>query len=225
MKTFGLAGWVLAAAATLVIVSYMQTQERDQQSTASVIVRGANDSETAMALRAGNAVMRCYQEMNIKIPDPVVPTVIVVNEIPRHVIPYDGACGAFEKRTNRLYVLNMHAIAQAGMSFYGAEISDDTYFSILVHEFAHFFNSQARPSMGYLTDEYVASVIQFDLMEQDTKASIIGYASKNYLQEPITYSLYRRSPEEFRILAYIYHMQNSNYLEQCISSIDFFNMF
>ena len=86
------------------------------------------------------------------------------------------------------------------------DTSENMYYSIIVHEFAHYMNALVSPGLSYVSSELIAGAVQVDLMNPETRLRMLSREgiTRFSTYRDISFSTYLQGPQNFIVASYLY---------------------
>jgi hypothetical protein len=134
----------------------------------------------------------------------LVPTVIVEENIHVDGKHVPDALGLYQPESRSIHLLPITSRRFEQRRILGVGINEETYRSIVVHEFAHFVMSVLVPDLQPAIDELIASTVQLTLMDPETRSEIISLVEPIDIQgiRNVQMGLYWSNPDGFFVGAY-----------------------
>ena len=171
-----------------------------------VHLENASEVEQQLVVRAYAEVKAYYEELGYSVPGDVAPSVVFQDRISLDGRKVPDALGLFDPDSMGIRLVHFESEKFQQRGFLGAPATIDLYYSIIVHEFSHFINALVSPGLLPPADELIASTVQLELMEPDTRTSI--YESTDVKRfascRDITLSNYWFAPDNFILACYCY---------------------
>ena len=175
-----------------------------------VIVEHASEIEQELIARAYAEVKAYYEELGFSIPEDVVPSVVFQDRISLDGRNVPDALGLFDPDSMSIRLVHFESEKFQQRGFLGAPATIELYYSIIVHEFSHYMNALVSPGLLPPADELIASTVQLDLMDPQTRKSIFELTAVKRFSScrDITLSNYWFGPDNFILACYCYSTEH-----------------
>ena len=171
----------------------------------AVWIANATEFEERLSVEAFREVKEYYENLGFVIPEDLVPTIIFQDPIYIDGEEFVNSVGLFDPESMSVRIVRFDSQMFQQRGFLG-DTSENMYYSIIVHEFAHYMNALVSPELSYAASELIAGAVQVDLMNPETRRrmlsreDIVRFSS----YRDITISTYLRGPQNFIMASYLY---------------------
>ncbi|UCF97909.1 MAG: hypothetical protein JSV89_22515 [Spirochaetaceae bacterium] len=169
-----------------------------------LVIENDTELEGLLARTAFARVSDHFQSMGFPIPSASYPRIAFQDRIMIDGTTIDHACGVFDPSTDTIYMIHYDSLQFQTYSSLGIEACEELYFTILVHELAHYANSQVSPGLIITIDELIAAAVQLSLMDAELRNRILGSTDVKRFQNvrEIRIMEYRNDPDNFVLASY-----------------------
>lgn len=175
-----------------------------------VCLDNASETEQVLSIRAYEEVKAYYEELGFSVPEEAVPSVVFQDRISLDGRKVPDALGLFDPDSMSIRLVHFESEKFQQRGFLGAPATIELYYSIIVHEFSHYMNALVSPGLLPPADELIASTVQLDLMDPQTRKSIFELTAVKRFSScrDITLSNYWFGPDNFILACYCYSTEH-----------------
>lgn len=176
----------------------------------AILLVDASELEMKLSIRAYREVKAYYEKLGFSVPQDAAPTVVFQDRISLEGRKVPDALGLFDPDSMSIRLVHFESQKFQQRGFLGAPASVNLYYSIIVHEFSHYINALVSPGLLPPADELIASTVQLELMDPQTRGSIFDSTEVKRFSScrDITLSAYRFGPDNFILACYCYSMEH-----------------
>ncbi len=180
-------------------------QSADSRVPAPIHCHGATVFEQSCAEKAAAAVKEMYQQLSFASLRDELPRVIFMDTVSVGSKNIDWALAIYDRSENTVRICHyLSAFFQDNDRFDGCS-RRAVYYSILVHELAHFKNSMISPDLPPAVDEAIAGFVQYSLMDPALREHLLKKISSGFgSYRDVVLSNYINGPDDFLGSAYLY---------------------
>jgi hypothetical protein len=177
-------------------------------------LENAGELEQALSMQAYEEVRAYYEELGYAIPEDAVPSVLFEDRISLDGRKVPDALGLFDPDPMSIHLVHFESDKFQERGFLGAPPSVELYYSIIVHEFAHYVNALVSPGLLPPADEFIASTVQLELMDPDTRRNVLASTEIKKFSScrDIILSAYWFAPDNFILACYCYSSEHPGML-------------
>ena len=170
----------------------------------------ASELEQELTVRAYGEVKAYYEELGYSIPEGAVPSIVFQDRISLDGRKVPDALGLFDPDSMSIRLVHFTSEKFQQRGFLGAPATLELYYSIIVHEFSHYMNALVSPGLLPPADELIASTVQLELMDPQTRESIFEATDVKRFSScrDITLSNYWFGPDNFILACYCYSVEH-----------------
>jgi hypothetical protein len=183
-------------------------------------IEDASELEENLCIRAYKEVKAYYEGLGFSVPEDASPAIVFQDRISLEGRTVPDALGLFDPDSMSIRLVHLDSEKYQKRGFLGAQPTTEVYYSIVVHELAHYLNALVSPGLLPPADELIASTVQLDLMHRGTRENILSSVEVKKFSScrEITLSAYWFSPDNFILACYCYSKDHPKmfmrYLEQ-----------
>ncbi|MBT3273825.1 MAG: hypothetical protein HN368_11765 [Spirochaetales bacterium] len=176
-------------------------------------IENATDFEETLAIQAFSDVKKYYENFGFSIPEGLPPTIFFQDRLTISGGAPSESMGLFDHDSMSVWIVHFKSPKFQRQGYLGDK-SANMYYSIIVHEFAHYMNALVSPGLPHATNELIAGVVQVDLMNPETRRRILskGGVLKFSSYRDVTLFTYFRGPQNFILASYYYCMEHPKML-------------
>jgi hypothetical protein len=175
-------------------------------------IENASELEESLSIQAYEVVKDYYEGLGFSIPEDASPFIIFQDRISLEGRNVPDALGLFDPDSMSIQLVHMDSNKFQQRGFLGAQPTVEVYYSIIVHELAHYLNALVSPGLLPPADELIASTVQLDLMNPRTRENILSSTQVERFTScrDITLSAYWFGPDNFILACYCYSKEHPN---------------
>jgi len=180
-----------------------------------LICTGATEYEQVCAGKAARAVDEFYQGLGFEGGGMELPRVVFMDEVSVGTQDIDWALAIYDRPGNTIRACHYQSgLFQRNGRFEKCD-KNALYFSILVHEFAHYYNSMISPGLPPAVDEAIAGFVQYSLMAPDLRIQLLESTSDGFgSYRDVVLSRYLNDPDDFLGSSYLYLRKHPRMLQR-----------
>ena len=170
-------------------------------------IENASELEENMIFQAYREVKAYYEELGFTIPEDVSPSIIFQDQISIKGEVRPDNLGLFDPATFSIRLVRFESQKFQQQSYLGVEATPYVYYSLIVHELAHYMNALVSPGLPYASNEMIAGTVQLELIDPETRERILGTGEAMRLSSyrDVSLSTYNEiGPQNFILASYGY---------------------
>lgn len=187
----------------------------DRPIVTSVHSHGASPYERECAERAGRAVKGLYRDLGFEYIQKELPDVFFMDTISVGSKQIDWALAIYDRQDSAVRVCRYRSdIFQNNERFDGCS-RRAVYYTIIVHEFAHYINAMISPGLPPAVDEAIAGFVQYTLMDPVLRDRLLEETSGGFgSYRDAVLSRYISDPDDFLGSAYLYLREHPSIMKR-----------
>jgi hypothetical protein len=205
-----------------IAVSAWTDQARPGQARPGQEIRidNASELEESLSIQAYGEVKDYYEGLGFSIPEDASPYIVFQDRISLNGRNVPDALGLFDPDSMSIRLVHYESEKYQQRGFLGVPPAVEVYYSIIVHEFAHYLNALVSPGLLPPADELIASTVQLELMDPQTRDYVLSCTEVERFTScrDITLAAYWFGPDNFILACYSYSKEHPGmfirYLEQ-----------
>jgi hypothetical protein len=198
----------LSAVATGVVQAPASPADADHPTsvTQQLVIENATELESRLAQEAFPKVVDYYRLLGFPIPPDSHPRIVFQDQIEVDGRIMDHAHGVFDPSTATIYMIHFDSQQFQNCGSLGIGGCEELYFTVLVHEMAHFANSLVSPGLVTTIDELIACTVQLSLMDVELRDRILNSTEVKRFRNvhEIRIIKYRSHPDNFILASYCF---------------------
>jgi len=183
-------------------------------------VIGGSSREEELVREALDAALCFYEGLGYAIPESERLTVVFAETISLGGVEITYAHGIYDSRNRTVYMVEMDSARFRASKILRLPACEELYFSILVHECAHFINSCICSTICISLDECLACTVQLSCMDSRLRDQVLGRGGavpvrfRTYRE--ITLGAYIADPDGFVLGSYAFGKDNPRILARIL---------